>query len=719
MPAEKNDQEWQRLVSTRESHGRHNSHDQSVEADILDNHNLCSQCSRIDFETIFNSEMSRTGSYIAAHLGYRTSAWEKSACSVCRLFATVRVPPLTIGPDGGSDYHLRAVSFFEATPEALLNTSTQNLASFDKACLIVMPKNGQQFTPEVLKEALTQRKFKGVLCRVETSNCEASSSFGVRMVEPKFINYQLLRGWIDICQQHHYSSCFFEESKLIASFRVIDCETRLVVEATSRLPYVALSYVWGSRPFQASGNLRTGVCVPDVLPDVIEDAITVTLRLGWRYLWVDRLCIDQENDADKHGQIGQMDKIYSGASTTLVAAAGLDADFGLPGVGKTSRMPQSFAIVRGQLLASTMRSPEILTSHSKWATRAWTYQEAVLSTRRLVFTEEQVYFECSCMHCCESVVDPLNLPINQIQNNEEFRSQMRIGYSGSYAGVGQNPDQEESLKVISQIRDHVKCFTARQLSYESDSLHAFLGILNQYGKGSAPINHCWGLPVNYPGIAQTPLAFVINLCWQHPLSLNENPPQRREELPSFSWAGWSGVALLPNWSPWGVEMLATVNKALQPSAMRSFLLEQVTKEIAGRPSPSYYLKMDVNMVKVQLCYIPTSNPKSHTFWLVDKRKGIRIPAILSKQPFKGDEYFERLRTRPCDCLIIAGKGSLLEDITNSTENVYLGYLWSCLLLVEQYGDIYERIGVISDRDLFRYYGTGASIPMTRRRIWLG
>ena len=418
-----------------------------------------------------------------------------------------------------------------------------------------------------------------------------------------------------------------------------------MVEATSRLPFIALSYVWGSKPLGSSSHqprsLRKGACIPDTLPNVIEDAITVTLKLGWRYLWVDRLCIDQEDDADKHSQIGQMGLIIcNSASVTLVAAAGLDADFGLPGVGSTPRIPQPLAIAQNQLLASTMRPPEMSILHSKWATRGWTYQEATLSTRRLVFTEEQVCFERKCMSCCESVVDPLILPINQSQKNAEFRLQMRKRYFESCSLVEQKSDQSEaSQNGISQIRQHVQRFTARDLTYETDSLSAFLGILNQYRNRSPSIYHFWVLPINYLGIAQAPLALVISLCWQHPPGLNKDPPGRREGSPSFSWAGWSGVALLPKWSPWAVERLATTKISQQPSPILSFLLEQVTKELAGRPLPSYYLKMDVNMIKIQLKYIPTIDPDRSDFWFVTPpRPGedseYRAPAIRSSDPLK-------------------------------------------------------------------------------------
>ena len=143
-------------------------------------------------------------------------------------------------------------------------------------------------------------------------------------------------------------------------------------------------------------------------------------------------------------------------------------------------------------------------------------------------------------------------------------------------------------------------------------------------------------------------------------------------------------------------MLTVTNKTLQPSAIRSLLLTQVTKELAGRSLPSYYLKLAVNMIQIQTQYIPASDPESSDFWLVGKsKKGseeYQFPAILSKRPSVGYEYLERLRTRPCDCLLFAGPSSLFNDVTVNSGDVTRDYLWEFLLLVEQHGDIYERIG---------------------------
>ncbi|KAL1800053.1 hypothetical protein ACET3X_000395 [Alternaria dauci] len=64
--------------------------------------------------------------------------------------------------------------------------------------------------------------------------------------------------------------------------------------------------------------------LPIKLPATIEDSITATLRLGYRYLWVDKYCVHQQDSSDKHIQIQQMDIIYASAQTTLIAAVGED-----------------------------------------------------------------------------------------------------------------------------------------------------------------------------------------------------------------------------------------------------------------------------------------------------------------------------------------------------------------------------------------------------------
>ncbi|KAH6839650.1 heterokaryon incompatibility protein-domain-containing protein [Alternaria rosae] len=188
------------------------------------------------------------------------------------------------------------------------------------------------------------------------------------------------------CRNSCKSSCRSRKLKLI------DCEQRRIVPALPTYDYSALSYVWGT---SRSGDDR---CVhnelPTTLPRTIEDALKASKLLGLRYIWIDRYCIDQDNDVEKQIQIQQMDLIYQNAFVTIVAAAGTDPYFGLPGVGATPRTPQPSAWVGGQCLVSTLPDLQTLIKASRWWHRAWTYQESFFSTRRIVFTEQQVYYEC-------------------------------------------------------------------------------------------------------------------------------------------------------------------------------------------------------------------------------------------------------------------------------------------------------------------------------------
>jgi len=143
---------------------------------------------------------------------------------------------------------------------------------------------------------------------------------------------------------------------------------------------VTLSYLWGT-----SGE--DGVD----WPRTVLDAVAVTRGVGMRYLWVDRLCINQEDDEEKGYLINRMTTVYECADVTIFAAAGSGAGHGLPGVGSTPRKSQPrCALDSGSTLVSSLRDLRKDIIESTHWTRGWTYQERVLSNRRLVFTENQV-----------------------------------------------------------------------------------------------------------------------------------------------------------------------------------------------------------------------------------------------------------------------------------------------------------------------------------------
>ncbi|KAF1349225.1 HET-domain-containing protein, partial [Lizonia empirigonia] len=194
--------------------------------------------------------------------------------------------------------------------------------------------------------------------------------------------------WITECVNSH-QECDDKTSHRRLILKIIDCLKREVCIASAGAAYVCLSYVWGTESDLEQPSHGT----LGVLSRTVEDAIYATQELGFRYLWIDRYCIDQANEAEKHDTINNMDIIYQGADLTIVAAAGDGPHTGLPGILSTPRCPQqTVTIGRTQHIVIEDHVREI--RKSLWYTRGWTYQEMLLSRRCLVFTPSQVYFQC-------------------------------------------------------------------------------------------------------------------------------------------------------------------------------------------------------------------------------------------------------------------------------------------------------------------------------------
>ncbi|PSN75074.1 HET-domain-containing protein, partial [Corynespora cassiicola Philippines] len=308
------------------------------------------------------------------------------------------------------------------------------------------------------------------------------------------IDYGVVTQWLNYCTTHHQKLCG-NEGEPPHGLKLIDCSSMTINHAKPSDEYVALSYVWG--PSQGDNNFvsRSGASIHllhERLPAVISDAILVAKSLHMRYLWVDKLCIDQSSELEKHHQISQMDEVYRKAELCIIAAAG-DKTTGLPGVGILPRKWQPATTLNNIDIIFTMKHPHHSIRTSKWSTRGWTYQEAILSRRRLVFTENRLYFECNAMHCCESLQEDLDLIHGK--EKHQYRDFMASGIfseSQSYDDININAKAE--FEAWRRYTNHVEIFSSRKLSCEKDSLRAFQGIIKSFAKFEFPVHQLWGVP---------------------------------------------------------------------------------------------------------------------------------------------------------------------------------------------------------------------------------
>lgn len=126
--------------------------------------------------------------------------------------------------------------------------------------------------------------------------------------------------------------------------KLFDCRSYRVTPARSGTPYCALrhnlsgvfhpSHIWLNRP--SGGAKKTTDSdifqIWGFLPRPVAEAVGLTLEMGYRYLWVDSLCIDLGDDAEKEKQTKQVAKVFSTAEYVFTADIGKDAHAGLKGI---------------------------------------------------------------------------------------------------------------------------------------------------------------------------------------------------------------------------------------------------------------------------------------------------------------------------------------------------------------------------------------------------
>jgi hypothetical protein len=362
---------------------------------------------------------------------------------------------------------------------------------------------------------------------------------------PNKLDVEKVRHWSTECSIAHGNVCAPESPHALVDLRVLDCIDLTVVDAPAGCEYVALSYLWGS---VTDRSHKPSLDVWLEIPRTIRHSIAITQRLGYRYLWVDRYvrrpllnqtltdrfieCIDQGNAESKRVQIEQMGGIYASAQLTLIAAAGCDPTYGLPGLDPDSRpklRSLELGSVRLTLLPPLEGFKEI--TKSTWATRGWTLQEGFLSKRRLVFLNSQVVFVCDTGAQYEGAI-----------------SNTQVACALEYRDGWLPQDYRFNPDTLVNAKGCLAVFSRRHLSFESDSLDAIVGALNTFKKQS--VHHIWGVPFRRTlddstrrFSAQPERTRIVPAAYESGLAMfwaHWKFCKRRPEFPSWSPMGWSG-----------------------------------------------------------------------------------------------------------------------------------------------------------------------------------
>ncbi|KJA18230.1 hypothetical protein HYPSUDRAFT_205488 [Hypholoma sublateritium FD-334 SS-4] len=353
-----------------------------------------------------------------------------------------------------------------------------------------------------------------------------SKSFFSRVIKDQ-IDFNLVRNWISICNERHKNCAgvhraldpvkFTDVVDEIRSFRVIDVVDKCITLAPRSCQYAALSYVWGqAQPFWSSrSNIvqleKPGALVlpenHDKIPLTIRDAILVVKELGMRYLWVDSLCIIQD-DGDRMQTIEKIHVVFGASALTITAASGVNANAGLPGVHAGTDRSQLIVEIQPGFRLVLRPTKQNYTSASMYYTRGWMFQEQSLAKRNLIFIGGQVSYTCTMSNECRE---------DEVSEDRHANPKALEWFNSS----GEEETIREAEHMMSEYSD-------RLLTYEQDIYHAFDATITVFQR-VLNANLCHGIPD----------VFVDWFLLWEPHALQK----RRSITPSWSWSGWTGKSL--------------------------------------------------------------------------------------------------------------------------------------------------------------------------------
>ncbi|KAI0376619.1 heterokaryon incompatibility protein-domain-containing protein [Hypomontagnella monticulosa] len=675
---------------------------------------LCLQCRSINFDTPL-SQLYRTPLVVDVpgnQFNLRCST-KKSECPACRFFATIflsRGPSADLGTV--AEYRLQITHLADATP-TITQIRTPNSLMDDAGAITVhntdgiVPSPGQRF-----HSSISEKVIACVAPVFDVSKDDRPAGVGLRQIDVASVDYALLRDWITHCQNHHKTVCKSmrsEQEWQTPVLRVIECQTRTVIDAPADCEFVALSYVWGSADGSDS-SFKMGP-LPADLPQTIDDAIQVVLGLRHRYLWVDRYCINQCDKDEMGSQLSVMDVIYDAAVVTIIAACGDGDSFGLPGVGPRCRREQPTLCLDGRTWVSGLGDVMKLVQESKWAIRGWTYQEGLFSRRRLIFTEEQVYFECN--NSCYQESTPFDL---HSLVDDKGQGGLCV-FNGSFNGNGHHNDLSEIIKTYSQ----------RSFSFPRDILDGLAGVFRFFGSMPSPVRQYWGIPMDYysqgggpwpvthrtislsddefPGYVDA--VFARALCWRPEM---ESP--RRVGFPSWSWAGW--MSPLYHSYPWDIENSVTNSEIkiwVQRTDSTFDRLDRTLIEKLGTPITSAEMYNPTLCVEAWAIRSRLKRFRGDKYAALDRRSTVQgatyavfqlggnqpvpsgrrtiyCPVDLSVEVEDNDELFDQVY----DCIILEPEknGLLTKKVGHTSERIGIVDFEFCYFDVKKQAKIVEK-----------------------------
>jgi hypothetical protein len=333
-----------------------------------------------------------------------------------------------------------------------------------------------------------------------------------------------VRTWLSTCQKLH-KQCN-QNRQILMPTRVLNVgrnktTPNVYLQSTKGNigTYITLSYCWGplEQPTTSKSNIASQErqIVLKELPQTIQDAVYIARSLDVEFLWVDALCIMQDDEDDKRAEIQEMGRIYKNALLTIAASSSSSV---MDGFLHKRDEPASVHLPI-QLSTGTFGSVRLAkwqlehVSNDPLHRRGWAFQEYLLSRRMLLFGKHEVLWRCSThqfvpvqkSHLCYST----------------YLRDLPIQIFGITAHPRQNI-QKQQTEIWTRI---VVEYSSLKLSKPADKINALVGIATEL---SAIWKDVYLLGLWFK-------TFIPNLAWSR-VPKQEVPSERlRPNTPTWSW----------------------------------------------------------------------------------------------------------------------------------------------------------------------------------------
>ncbi|KKZ66851.1 hypothetical protein EMCG_07456 [[Emmonsia] crescens] len=426
------------------------------------------------------------------------------------------------------------------------------------------------------------RRFEIQLFCTEDDDCPIPDSWDYipvsRRTSPWTDSYKAMatiKGWISSCIVTHCTpECFCDSPDnpplptRVVDVGLDDGSVKLIEPRGLRAKYICLSHCWGLAQIITTTKStltdhKRGIPWTR-LSKTFRDAISLTRALGIKYIWIDSLCILQDDARDWNVESANMAAIYTNSHLTIAATQSANGTGGLfrdtpdfEVAGKTPQPPpdkpgcgdkggEAYRLFFRERIdhhidmqvTTNIFAGNPTATHYPLLTRGWVYQERMLSTRILHFSRYELFFECrSSIFCeCDDIEFNGSSPETPIALFKIEHAEALHDYTSSWAEQFQGAIRYQGASLW---RTMVGCYTALLLTKSKDRLPAISGIAKDLGarRQSRYLAGLWEESIN------------DDLLWTvHWRSRHQKARPYPRNAPTWSWAStescimyWDGV----------------------------------------------------------------------------------------------------------------------------------------------------------------------------------